>query len=276
MKTQGSNGDLSQKFFRVYIPNVTEDNMNLPFVSNMISGTPLPRKVTVRSVSSGNTWRMEMTTNRESDTVFLRDGWKKIFKDENLIEPIFLVFEFDGSRVFHFCVYEHSSMCKRMRSHIEQEVIEVESDEECEDDDGDDVTVEDEESTKGSDEWPGRKERGGTSRKTDSHDKLDEYLDDELNPSFPVDLTQPRLRIPSILIKDYNLTFSNLVIVRDKIGKMKRRISVWKNRSVYLNGLSSVIRRNHVKPGDKMLCELRMVDGYHGLVHEIKVHIIKG
>lgn len=82
--------------------------------------------------------------------------------------------------------------------------------------------------------------------------------------------------IPAVLIKDYNLTFPNLVIVRDKIGKLKRRISVWKNRSVYLSGINSVIRRNHVKLGDKMVCELKMVDGFHGLVREIKVHIIKG
>ncbi|XP_019082402.1 PREDICTED: B3 domain-containing protein REM22-like [Camelina sativa] len=270
MKTQGSNGDLIQKFFRVYIPNFTEDNMNLPFVSDNTSGMHLPQKVTVKSVSSGNIWRMEMTTNGESDAVFLRDGWKKIVKDENITEPVFLVFEFDGSRLFHFCVYEHSSMCKRTRSPMEKEVIDVESEEETEDDD---------ESTKEFDESPRRKERGGTSRqrlKTDSH-KVDEYLDDELNPSFPVDMTQSRsTRIPSLLIKDYNLTFPNLVTVRDKNGKLKRKILVWKNKSVYLSGLRSFIRRNHVKKGDKMFCELKMVDGYQGLVHEIKVHIIEG
>ncbi|XP_010508235.1 PREDICTED: B3 domain-containing protein REM22-like [Camelina sativa] len=251
MTTQGSNGDLIQKFFRVYIPNFTEDNMNLPFVSDTTSGMHLPQKVTVKSVSSGNIWRMEMTTNGESDALFLQDGWKKIVKDENITEPVFLVFEFDGSRLFHFCVYEHSTMCKRTRSLIEKEVIEVESEEETED-----VNVESEKNTKGS--------------------PVDEYLDDELNSSFPVDMTQSRTRIPSLLIKDYKLTFPNLVTVRDKIGKLKRKILVWKNGSVYLSGLSSFIRRNHVKQGDKMFCELKMVDGYIGLVHEIKVHIIKG
>lgn len=78
-----------------------------------------------------------------------------------------------------------------------------------------------------------------------------------------------------MLINDYNLTFPNLVIVRDKIGKLKRRISIWKNGSVCLNGIDSITRRNHVKRGDKMLLELKTVDGYHGLVREIKVHIIK-
>ncbi|KAG7574930.1 B3 DNA binding domain [Arabidopsis suecica] len=254
MNTQGSKGDLIQKFFRVYIPNFTEDDMNLPFVSDKILGTPLPRKVTVKSVSSGNIWRMEMTTNGESDTVFLRDGWKKIVKDENLTEPTFLVFEFDDSCVIHFCVYEHGSMCKRMRSPMGKEVIEVESDEENEEDD-DDVIVEDEDST-------------------DSH-KFDEYLDNKLSPSFLVDMTQKRTCIPAVLINDYNLTFPNLVIVRDKIGKLKRRISIWKNGSVCLNGIDSITRRNHVKRGDKMLFELKTVDGYHGLLREIKVHIIK-
>ncbi|CAL9247388.1 unnamed protein product [Arabidopsis halleri] len=267
---QGFNGDTVQKFFRVYIPNQTADDMNLPLVLDKISGKP-PRKVTVKSVSSGNIWRMEMKAN--GDTVFLRDGWKKIVKDENVTEPIFLEFEFDGSGVYHFCVYEYGSMCKRMRSPMEKEVIKVESTEE---ESEEDVLVDDEESTKGLEESP---RRGGTSRrcaklKTDSH-KFYEHLDNKRNPSFPVDMTQSRTRIPSLLIKDYNLTFPNMVIVRDKIGILKRRITVWKNRSVYLNGISSIIRRNHVKPGDEMVFELKMVNGYHGLVHEIKVHIIK-
>ncbi|KAG7627569.1 DNA-binding pseudobarrel domain superfamily [Arabidopsis thaliana x Arabidopsis arenosa] len=258
--------DTVLKFFRVYIPNQTADDMNLPLVSDKISGKPLPRKVTVKSVSSGNIWRMEMKAN--GNTVFLRDGWKKIVKDENVTEPIFLEFEFDGYGVFHFCVYEYGSMCKRMRSPMEKEVIKVDSEE--------DVLVGNEESTKGLEESP---RRGGTSRrraklKTNSH-KIHEHLDNKLNPSFPVDMTQNRTRIPSLLIKDYNLTFPNMVIMRDKIGILKRRIVIWKNRSVYLNGISSIIRRNHVKPGNEVVFELKMVNGYHGLVHEIKVHIIK-
>ncbi|KAG7633517.1 DNA-binding pseudobarrel domain superfamily [Arabidopsis suecica] len=258
--------DTVLKFFRVYIPNQTADDMNLPLVSDKISGKPLPRKVTVKSVSSGKIWRMEMKAN--GNTVFLRDGWKKIVKDENVTEPIFLEFEFDGYGVFHFCVYEYGSMCKRMRSPMEKEVIKVDSEE--------DVLVGNEESTKGLEESP---RRGGTSRrraklKTNSH-KIHEHLDNKLNPSFPVDMTQNRTRIPSLLIKDYNLTFPNMVIMRDKIGILKRRIVIWKNRSVYLNGIGSIIRRNHVKPGNEVVFELKMVNGYHGLVHEIKVHIIK-
>jgi len=82
------------------------------------------------------------------NTVFLRDGWKKIVKDENVTEPIFLEFEFDGYGVFHYCVYEYGSMCKRMRSPMEKEVIKVDSEE--------DVLVGNEESTKGLEESPRR------------------------------------------------------------------------------------------------------------------------
>ncbi|KFK34004.1 hypothetical protein AALP_AA5G089200 [Arabis alpina] len=269
--------DSVQSFFRVYMPNKTNDDMNLPFVSDNISGTPLPRKVTVKNVSSGSVWKMVMTTNGESNTVLLQDGWKKIVKDMNLKEPTLLVFEFDGSRVFHFCVYEDSSMCKKMRSPLAKEVIEVDSEES---DDDDDVIEEDTESKTEFNESPKRKERGGTSSrrrqylKSDSH-KFVEYLDDKLNPSFPVDVIKERTRIPAVLIRDYNLTFPKMVIVRDKFNKLERKITIWKNGSVFLNGVGSITRRNHAKPGDKMVCELKMVDGYHGLVHEIKVHVIK-
>ncbi|CAN8277997.1 unnamed protein product [Cochlearia groenlandica] len=125
MKTK----DSIHSFFRVYIPNYSIDDMNLPFVSDEISGISLPRKVIVKSMSSRKVWCMEMNTNNsEGGTVFLREGWKKIVEEENLKEPTFLVFEFDGSRIFNFSVYEHGSMCKRVRSPMKNEVIVVESD----------------------------------------------------------------------------------------------------------------------------------------------------
>lgn len=83
-------------------------------------------------------------------------------------------------------------------------------------------------------------------------------------------------RIPAARIKDYNLRFPELVVVSDKIGKLKRKIAVWKNKSVIINGLGSITRRNHVKAGDRMVCELKMVDGNHGLVREVKIHVIRG
>ncbi|VVB04598.1 unnamed protein product [Arabis nemorensis] len=207
--------DSIPKFFRVYMPNETSDDMKLPLVSSEISGTPLPRKVTVKNVSSGNVWRMEMTTDSESDSVILRDGWKKIITDKNLKDPVILVCEFDGGT-------------SKRRWYL----------------------------------------------KTKSA-KFIEYLDDKQNPCFPVDVNQKRTRIPAVLIKDYNLKFPKSVIVRDKINKLKREIAVWKNRSVFLNRVGSIMRRNNVKPGDKVVFELKMVDGYRGLVREIKVQFVQ-
>ncbi|CAA7036694.1 unnamed protein product [Microthlaspi erraticum] len=264
---------------------------NLPLVPDEISGRPLPKRVTVKSVSSGNVWRMEMIKNGEGGTVFLRNGWKNIAKDENLKESAFLVFEFDGYRVFHFCVYDHSTMCKRMRTPTEKEVTEVESEEEeeeeseseetdDEDDDDDDYDDDDEESKEWLADSAKRKERAGGTRRRRSYletesEEMEEYLDDKKNPHFPMDITMKRARIPAKRIKDYNLRFPELVVVSDKIGKLKRKISVWNNKSVIINGLGSITRRNYVKSGDRIICELKMVDGNHGMVKEVKIHVIK-
>lgn len=54
------------------------------------------------------------------------NGWKRIVKDEDLKGGEFLEFEFDGSRLFNFCIYGHAT-CKKLRSSVQTREVRDES-----------------------------------------------------------------------------------------------------------------------------------------------------
>lgn len=82
--------------------------------------------------------------------------------------------------------------------------------------------------------------------------------------------------IPTRVIKDYNLNFSDNITIVDpvtkKFGTLKRKIKIQTNGSVFIKGFGSIFRRNNVKPTDKMVFELKT--GYNNLVHTVKLDVI--
>lgn len=60
------------------------------------------------------------------DKVSMVNGWKRIVKDEDLKGGEFLAFEFDGSRLFNFCIYGQAT-CKRLGSSVKTKEITDES-----------------------------------------------------------------------------------------------------------------------------------------------------
>ncbi|KAG2242239.1 hypothetical protein Bca52824_095918 [Brassica carinata] len=89
-----------------------------------------------------------------------------------------------------------------------------------------------------------------------------------------------QLRIPSKVINDYGLSFSeteSIAIIDPlvkKFGKLTKKIKVQTNGSVFIKGYGAVYRRNGVRSTDKMICELKKA-GNNNVVHTIKFHVIK-
>lgn len=119
----------------------------IPISFNSSLPKPLPKTVTVRSIS-GNMWKLAFRKccGDEVEKFVMVNGWKRIVKDEDLKDGDFLEFEFDGSQLFYFCIYEHETMCKRIRrsSELSDDEIKVESDSEEETQASDDVLAFDE------------------------------------------------------------------------------------------------------------------------------------
>ncbi|CAA7032117.1 unnamed protein product [Microthlaspi erraticum] len=257
------------KFFKVYLPDESGDDLDFPVSFNSSLPKPLPRNVTVRSIY-GKTWKLALRKCGGDDVerYALVNGWKRIAKDETLNGGDLLTFEFDGSRCFNFCIYDARTMCKRLRRRSSEQTNEIkeESDAEEEDaDDDDNADYNDDDDDEAEDDDDDRK-----------------YLDDKENPYFTAFLNPKKasqLPIPAMVIKDYGLNFPERISIVDPLsnnyGPLERKVRIQVNRVVFVMGFGSVLRRNVVKTTDKMVCEV-MKTGNNNLVHTIKVHIIRG
>ncbi|CAH8296884.1 unnamed protein product [Eruca vesicaria subsp. sativa] len=287
--------DCVPKFFRVYMPAISGDDMELPVSFNSYLPTPLPKYVILKSIY-GKIWKMALRRcGGEVERYVLVNGWKRVTKDEILTTGDVLEFEFDGSKCFNFCIYEPLTMCKRLRRSS------VQSEEETKDDDDDDVLVlsdgDDDDDSEDADyncaddtdviledvvaaTDDDDAVLDGSATATDDDDDR-QYLDDRSNAFFPVKINPKKisqLRIPSKVINDYGLKFSESITLIDplvnKFGKLTRKIKIQTNGCVFIRGYGAVIRRNGVKSTDKMICELEKA-GNNNLVHTIKFHVIK-
>jgi len=114
--------DCLPKFFKVYLPDDSGDDLELPISFNSFLPKSLPKNVIVRSIY-GNIWKVAFRKFcGDSERFVMVNGWKKIVKDEDLKGGEFLEFEFDGSWCFNFCIYGRAT-CKRLRSSVQITVL---------------------------------------------------------------------------------------------------------------------------------------------------------
>lgn len=151
----------------------------------------VPKDVTVRSIN-GNVWKLKLRKRRGDPEKFsLVDGWKRIVKDEDLKGGEFLAFEFDGSRLFDFCIYGQGT-CKKLGKPTEIEEDESDDDVEADNDDveanDEDVDVNDEDL----DVDDGMEADDDDDRKV---------LDDPDSPSFTV-ILNPKKKSQLVIRKD--------------------------------------------------------------------------
>lgn len=171
----------------------------------------VPKDVTVRSIN-GNVWKLKLRKRRGDPEKFsLVDGWKRIVKDEDLKGGEFLAFEFDGSRLFDFCIYGQGT-CKKLGKPTE-----IEEDESDDDDDDDDdvIVINDEDDDDGDDVEADNDDVEANDEDVDVNDEdLDvddgmeadddddrKVLDDPDSPSFTV-ILNPKKKSQLVIRKD--------------------------------------------------------------------------
>ncbi|XP_010483655.1 PREDICTED: B3 domain-containing protein At5g60130-like [Camelina sativa] len=291
MNKGNSSDDGLPKFFKVYLPDESGDDLKIPISFNSFVPKPFPKTVTVRSIS-GSSWELAFRkcSGDDVERFVMVNGWKLIAKDENLKGGDFLEFEFDGSRHFNFCIYERETMCKRRRSCSEQSQeikVESESEEETRATDEDDDADDDDEDDSDYDSDAALEEEDNDGDESDDIFVDDaagddrHLLDDPENPSFTLRLNpkkQSQLLIPAQVIKDFGLHFPESITIVDplakKFGTLEKQIKIQTNGTVFVKGFGSIIRRNNVKTTDKMICEI-MKTGDSNLVQTMKIHILR-
>lgn len=165
----------------------------------------VPKDVTVRSIN-GNVWKLKLRKRRGDPEKFsLVDGWKRIVKDEDLKGGEFLAFEFDGSRLFDFCIYGQGT-CKKLGKPTEIE--EDESDDDVivindeDDDDGDDVEADNDDVEANDEDVDVNDEDLDVDDGMEADDDDDrKVLDDPDSPSFTV-ILNPKKKSQLVIRKD--------------------------------------------------------------------------
>ncbi|XP_009120532.1 B3 domain-containing protein At5g60130 isoform X1 [Brassica rapa] len=287
--TGDSSDDRLPKFFKVYLPNDSGDDLEIPVSFNSCLPSSVPKSVTVTNIN-GHVWKLKLKKlSGDPEKFSMVDGWKRIVKDEDLKGGEFLAFEFDGSRLFNFCVYGQAT-CKKLGKSAEvdddddddDDVIVIDDDDDDdddEDDDGDDDEAADDEDVDVDVDVEADDVDDGM--ETDDGDEHRQLLDDPDSPSFTVILNpkkKSQLLIPSHIMKDYNLHFTERITIVDplvpKFGTLERKIKLQDNGCLFVKGFGSVFRRNNVKTTDTIICEVKK--NGNDVAHILKVHIVRG
>ncbi|CAH2072288.1 unnamed protein product [Thlaspi arvense] len=267
------------KFFKIYLPGESEDDLEIPVSFNGCLPDSKPGNVTVRSIY-GNVWKLELKKRcGEIEKFVMVDGWKRIVKNEDLTGGEFLAFEFDGYGIFNFCIYG-SATCKRLGNSVKTKEMEEDASDGEDDKSSDGITVidDDDDDDDGDDE---ALDVDDDVECDDNDDELRKYLDDRDDPFFTAIINPKRLSqllIPTRVVKDYDLSFPEVISIVDpltaKFGTLEKKIKVQDNGSVYIQGFGSVFRRNNVKTTDTMICEFKKSG--NGLAHTMKIYVVRG
>ncbi|KAJ0262775.1 B3 domain-containing protein [Hirschfeldia incana] len=82
------------------------------------------------------------------------------------------------------------------------------------------------------------------------------------------------LLVHSQVVKDYNLKFEKMVYYIDnhKDGKLQAKTAEWKDHRVCIKKWTRICKRNNLKKGDGILCELKR---RQGVVYAVIIHIVR-
>ncbi|CAF2133030.1 unnamed protein product [Brassica rapa] len=104
----------------------------------------------------------------------------------------------------------------------------------------------------------------------------EKYLVDPKNVFFETNVkNRPyELLVSAQLVKDYDLKFKKLVYYTDyhKDGKLQAKTTKWKDNRVCIKKWNRICKRNKLKKGDGILCELKRKEGF---VYAVIIHIVR-
>ena len=195
----------------------------IPVSFNSCLPSSVPKSVTVTNIN-GHVWKLKLRKlSGDPEKFSMVDGWKRIVKDEDLKGGEFLAFEFDGSRLFNFCVYGQAT-CKKLGKSAEvdddddddDDVIVIDDDDDDddddEDDDGDDDEAADDEDDDEDVDVDVEADDVDDGMETEDGDEHRQLLDDPDSPSFTVILNPKKKSQLVMIIKDL-LTLALVIYV---------------------------------------------------------------
>ncbi|KFK27314.1 hypothetical protein AALP_AA8G366400 [Arabis alpina] len=97
-------------FFRYYNSQEHSQRLVIPSSYKQYYPTPLPQTAVLKK-PEGRFWNVKWTITQD-DTISFEDGWSKFVKDNGIIEGDFVLFTYDGNRVFWVRVFRGDMVVK--------------------------------------------------------------------------------------------------------------------------------------------------------------------
>ncbi|KAG5413182.1 hypothetical protein IGI04_000749 [Brassica rapa subsp. trilocularis] len=256
----------------------------------------LPKTALLQGSDGGCFWKVAMVKRR--DEVYFGQGWSKFVEDNGLRDGDVLTFVYDGSRKDSKIIEpEVAQRVPRTRSKGKKRVVVQDSDDSFISEDSDslsdssysppnddtllDVTPKVANPRKkgelrsvNSNVGSTSNSSGSVSRKRQSTIKNPEvYLDDPNNVCFEIIIKNRiyELNVPKQIVKDYCLKFQAYVCYIDNHGKLEARAATWQDQRVTIKKWERICKRNGLKKGDRLLCEIFRKEG---LVYAVKIHVV--
>ncbi|KAF3573515.1 hypothetical protein F2Q69_00061748 [Brassica cretica] len=177
-------------------------------------------------------------------------------EDHELKDGEFLTFVYDGHPTFEVSVFGHSR-CKETRAVVE--TVELSDSDDEEEEVSQSIYPVDSNQTVSYDEVVARVSSMEVTR----------------NPCFTTNLKQRtyELFIPANVVREHALTFGDSIKYIDAEGVMKGGRGKWSYDRVCFKGWNRICRRNRLREGDTVICEMLHV---RKKVHSIKITVTRG
>ncbi|KAF7114379.1 hypothetical protein RHSIM_RhsimUnG0089900 [Rhododendron simsii] len=236
----------------------------------------IPDKVFLRN-RHGKLWPVKVTKVRNH--LNFSDGWVKFAEDSSLEFGDFLVFDYDGTDVFHFKIFGRTGCEKEVigSSHLTYlEVEEVEDDLEVEKCREENEYAVEEQQLEATTLRNGNKRKAAV--KVEDDDDIFDYgmVARPKSPHFVAKLREKRrneLYIPVDVIKDHRLKLpENLILLNEEGREWSSKVHVWKDGRTWL-GWRAFCKWNNLKREDRCLCEFVHEEGRQEIY--LKLNILR-
>uniref|UniRef100_A0A3Q7ERM3 TF-B3 domain-containing protein n=1 Tax=Solanum lycopersicum TaxID=4081 RepID=A0A3Q7ERM3_SOLLC len=222
---------MEKGFVKIFSPENSGKRLKIPTSFTYYKNRKLPMKINLRD-RFGNMWPVGV--NKIGGNLYFQYGWEKFIEDNSVEVGDFLVFDYDGNKMFDFKLLGRTKCEKNGVGGLKAEEMIVEHQKSRE-----------------------SKEKNWAS---DSYIFKSGRATQPKNPYFVAKIRSKRrdqLYVPVDVVKDYKLELPSSMTIRDSIGReFVTKLNKWKDGRIWLvGGWRSLCRWNLVEKNDHCICE---------------------
>ncbi|KAL5557180.1 hypothetical protein UlMin_039416 [Ulmus minor] len=260
------------EFFKVFLPEDSSKQMCIPqaFVRGFIRTNP--DNATIRD-PTGKSWQVNVV--KVDEDLFFGAGWEVFVSENSLRLGDFLLFNYDGTSLFHVKIFLRNG-CRKGVVATPQTLPKVKIKEEDEGEENEEMRPSHKVDQSGEENGHKRKKLA-----TPNHERVSEAAeyDAPKNPHFLVDLSKSKcylysVYVPRTLLDAHNIKLKPNILLIDENGKKwPATVTFRADSRICITSWTIFREKNNVTPKDK--CVFEFILGRGNACKEMKVHVIR-